>query len=863
MDDSDDSLDVEEIVNRAEVDRANGKTDLHTSRWREEFLNTKNAERWMARTLGHSDESLCKLLRLEDELKLKYGKSANLIRDDAGQNQSYCEAVKNNAWEDPKPQRKSVGDFEKHTRGFGSKVMASQGWDGVNGLGNGRSQSIKEPVEAKGKPSGDKQGMGFNTEGHEMWLTPRPKKEHVFLPQKSAPTTEDIPTQNRFKVLEDDKQNIIEEMDTYTIKRGATEEPYEAGTSSNNDDIYPSPQRKVAKTDLPQKSPTILRKGASYTPPYDGSHDHPKRVTISANPTLIPDGDVRAKTKSISPSALERREPPPDTAKGDGTEQYIKEDNSDLPDVNNDEGERFRKWSTTRMQGEDQHPEKLPSGSSKRKFQQADKDFWGRPRIKVNIANKKIEVCKICKSEDCHDHTVAALENEEEGNESMHFHTEEKVDNLLEHGAWPTLPDDHRIKEKPSINEPDSEKGSRHRLVSIINGYCVILTLDTGSFASIMSLPRARSLKLEITELEEAVSARSATGPMKLTHFCEVPVDLGTIKCKMKFLLIDNGRWKDDLVLIGSNTLKALNMEIYFKEHLVKIHGILPVPMHNSSCSASEYIQKIKSSYLSLSAIRIRFKGEMTIRPFETRRIDVFLNDMDVVTLSNTIVFFKGVQTRNNLIFNDLLIEKDYPWKTEPLKVTVSNPDPVPHDIRYGDKIGTLKPLINRHLLQQLPGLDLEDEVYLIEDMGDGMVEENTVAVLEEGEIVDDPKTEELEKSIDAFITKLESSTTTDEKNKSIMKQVLTRAKAMLKTEDNHLVPEFREPNSKSKAELDEFFRIPESVRSEINLHHGTGNKISGTRLTTRDDLSPDEVDALVEESQQQRDMRSKNFPRN
>ena len=48
--------------------------------------------------------------------------------------------------------------------------------------------------------------------------------------------------------------------------------------------------------------------------------------------------------------------------------------------------------------------------------------------------------------------------------------------------------------------------------------------------------------------------------------------------------------------------------------------------------------------------------------------------------------------------------------------------------------------------MQQLPGLDLEDEAYLVEDMGDGMVEENTVAVLEEGEIVDDPKTEELEK---------------------------------------------------------------------------------------------------------------------
>ena len=823
----------------------NGRSDLDTSRWREEFLNTKNAERWMARTLGHSDESMCKLLKLEDELKVKYGKVANLSRDDHGEKPSYSEIIKNGCWEEPKPKRN--GNLEKHSKNSDKNPTTNQ----VN-TGDRKPCSESNQSGAKENPSTNRRNAVTSHKNHEQWLTPRSRKVPPSQPKQQEMARGPITTCNRFDILNERKER--DDPSVHTVKRNAEEmETEDESTKQATTNNKRTPSKLVKNGPLDMEAP----KEALFTPSFGDPHVM-KRVTISANPTLIPDSSVRAKTRTILPEIDAKRNTIryPTQSEADITDPpatgihhpCIETRDGDQSIISHSNEDNFKKAKTRKVDDE-----KFPSGSLKKKFHQPDNDFWGRPKQRPSAPNRKIEVCKICKSDCCIDHTVAPLDDETDDLESVHFRSEVKVDNLLEHSNWPTLQDDHRIREKPSINEPDSEKGSRHRIVSIINGSCVVLTLDTGSFASIMSLPKARSLRMDIIKLDEPVDARSATGSMKLTHFSEVSVDLGTIKCKMKFLLIDSDRWKDDLVLIGSNTLKALNMEIYFKEHVVKIHGILPVPMHNSNCSAKDYIQRIKSSYLSLSAIRIRFKGEMTIKPYETRRIDVFLNDMDVVTLSNTVVFFKGVQTRNNLIFNDLLVEKDYPWQTEPLKVTVSNPDPVPHDIRYGDKIGTLKPLINRHLLQQLPGLELEDEVFLVEDIDEGMVEENMVATLEEGEITDDPLTEELERSIDSYITGLDSSSTS-EKNKEIIKQVLMRAKAMLKTEENHLVPEFKSSPPASKKELDEFFRIPESVKSEINLHHDNGNKVSGTRLTTRDDLSPEEVDALVEESQLERD---------
>eukprot|EP00118_Oscarella_pearsei_P009842 m.57683 g.57683 ORF g.57683 m.57683 type:complete len:145 (+) comp34755_c0_seq1:2158-2592(+) len=59
------------------------------------------------------------------------------------------------------PDWHGIGGFEEHTKGFGGRLLRSQGW--VKGKGLGRhSEGIAAPVRADGQLSKSKQGLGYH-----------------------------------------------------------------------------------------------------------------------------------------------------------------------------------------------------------------------------------------------------------------------------------------------------------------------------------------------------------------------------------------------------------------------------------------------------------------------------------------------------------------------------------------------------------------------------------------------------------------------------------------------------------------------------------------------------------------------------
>lgn len=77
-------------------------------------------------------------------------------------------------------QNVGIGDFEKHTKGFGSKLMKEQGWTKGSSLGSSQT-GITEPIPNEGQLPHCKTGLGYYGEKLERHVKrPRVDKEVVI-----------------------------------------------------------------------------------------------------------------------------------------------------------------------------------------------------------------------------------------------------------------------------------------------------------------------------------------------------------------------------------------------------------------------------------------------------------------------------------------------------------------------------------------------------------------------------------------------------------------------------------------------------------------------------------------------------------
>uniref|UniRef100_A0A803JWA3 GPN-loop GTPase 2 n=1 Tax=Xenopus tropicalis TaxID=8364 RepID=A0A803JWA3_XENTR len=85
----------------------------------------------------------------------------------------------------------SVGGFEKHTKGFGRKVMKRQGWTEGSGLG-ASGAGMAEALENEGQNPKCKRGLGYHGEKLQTFCPPKKKQTHFISTIYDQPRDEDM-----------------------------------------------------------------------------------------------------------------------------------------------------------------------------------------------------------------------------------------------------------------------------------------------------------------------------------------------------------------------------------------------------------------------------------------------------------------------------------------------------------------------------------------------------------------------------------------------------------------------------------------------------------------------------------------------
>ncbi|CAG2109051.1 unnamed protein product [Medioppia subpectinata] len=138
-----------------------------------EDFNEKTPDDWdldlsVYRNNASADKEAIDLKTLTDEMKLRLGKRK--------QKKYSVDSVF-----DKRKRGESIGAFERHTKGFGRRIMESQGWKSGTGLGQSVS-GIPEPIDDCGQMPTDKRGFGYRGERLKsyQYLKPYDKNESKY-----------------------------------------------------------------------------------------------------------------------------------------------------------------------------------------------------------------------------------------------------------------------------------------------------------------------------------------------------------------------------------------------------------------------------------------------------------------------------------------------------------------------------------------------------------------------------------------------------------------------------------------------------------------------------------------------------------
>ena len=241
--------------------------------------------------------------------------------------------------------------------------------------------------------------------------------------------------------------------------------------------------------------------------------------------------------------------------------------------------------------------------------------------------------------------------------------------NLWETHKWPIRHDDNQIREQPHFQAKKGE-GARYSVVIIINNTILDAQIDSGSFASCMSKRMAQKLGLHVKE-SEPIWAKTASGRTQFCHTTHAQTDFGTFSADITYSIATDESW--DILLIGSSTLEALKANINFEKSIMRIMGAFTVRMFQGPVESRKYMMTIKTTQISLSAIKLQNDKLIRLPPNSKTEVTLFVERLEAVALENTYTFFEGKQLTNGVRSADLLIDAKFPWRTKPLRLNINN----------------------------------------------------------------------------------------------------------------------------------------------------------------------------------------------
>ena len=171
----------------------------------------------------------------------------------------------------------------------------------------------------------------------------------------------------------------------------------------------------------------------------------------------------------------------------------------------------------------------------------------------------------------------------------------------------------------------------------------------------------------------------------------------------MVFSVIDDCRYSDDVVLLGSNALKSLNAVCDFTTDTMYIDSIFPIRMYTDGDDIENKKDQIESDYLGLRGIEVKFDRSIIIPANGSKCINIRLPKNEARCMRHSYVFFtKGHVPYKGLMVPDMIIDKEFPWHKNSIEVSLTNNTSRILHLQKGETIAVLKPMTSRSLTKKL-----------------------------------------------------------------------------------------------------------------------------------------------------------------
>ena len=200
-----------------------------------------------------------------------------------------------------------------------------------------------------------------------------------------------------------------------------------------------------------------------------------------------------------------------------------------------------------------------------------------------------------------------------------------------------------KIRHQPFM-KVDRVEGEKFRIIVVagmqLQERILTAVLDCGSFLSCISKQMASELGYTPYRVRPMV-ADTASGRIIIKYNVQITIKMGGFSVQIKFAVVDDGRYKDSLILIGNNFLQATRSVIDINKMQLKLEGKYPVQIASSEEQVLDNLWKLRKGMLEETNVSIETTMSIDIYPNSDKILNVKLTNNQAEILKQAFVFGK------------------------------------------------------------------------------------------------------------------------------------------------------------------------------------------------------------------------------